>query len=268
MQKGFSVEPGVKQHGLFSRRSLECFVALMRAKIALRYYTSLLGSLWGIIGPLAMLAVLFAVFSSSYGEKLGKYPLYLLLGISCVNYFNGATIRCMHALKADRALVLNTPVRRELSVLSEVVLPTRLYIVELLLCAFISWCYGSLSFKILLLPLIIVIQAAFAAGAGLIAALAYCYLRDFENVWYLVTRLMLFATPVFYSLDMVDAVVGAFVYWLNPLTPLLLSLRQAVIAGSQFEPSVFAHALLVGAVGLTAGLLLFSRFQLRAVEEI
>ena len=55
--------------------------------LKIRYRNSVLGVLWSLIEPLLMLGVLFFVFSTMFKFEIENFPIYLLIGIICYNFF-------------------------------------------------------------------------------------------------------------------------------------------------------------------------------------
>lgn len=60
---------------------------LARANLRLSDHNSVLGALWGLLGPALMLVVLWAIFQAHFGRGVAAYPLYLLVGIVTVGFF-------------------------------------------------------------------------------------------------------------------------------------------------------------------------------------
>ena len=94
----------------------------------------------------------------------------------------------------------------------------------------------------------------------------HCFARDVEHIWSLVSRLLLFVTPVFYGLADLSPRARTLVAWLNPLTPFLVAVRAALI-DQAIPPLVYGYALLLGAGALLIGYGAFLLLENAAVER-
>jgi len=81
------------------------------------------------------------------------------------------------------------------------------------------------------------------------------------------SRLLFFATPVFYTLDSLGPVARRAVYWLNPVTPFVLAFRNVFLAGEALDLVVHAHALALGVAYFVVGYGVFLRWESLAVER-
>jgi ABC-type polysaccharide/polyol phosphate export permease len=64
----------------------------------------------------------------------------------------------------------------------------------------------------------------FSAGTALLLLMAYVRIRDLEPVWTVALRVLFYATPIIYPLELVPESFR-WVYALNPLTPILYQAR-------------------------------------------
>jgi ABC-type polysaccharide/polyol phosphate export permease len=229
------------------------FVELVRASFKVADHNSIAGALWSLIAPFAMLVALYLVFKNRFGEELAAYPLYLLIGISFVNYFATVTRFLIGVLPQNRSLMLDTTVPRETVILAQVAFHTYKLLVELLFCALLAAYYDRFTWGAMVaaVPLVTAF-VALVTGVGLLGAVVHSFARDIEHIWSLVSRLLLFVTPVFYDLESLSPLARFVITWLNPLTPFLTALRGLLI-GPVAPAGVYAHAMLVGTGFLVLG---------------
>lgn len=244
------------------------FAELSRAAMRAGDHNSMLGAAWSLLSPFVMLLALYLVFRNRFGSEVEAYPLYLLIGISLVNYFVTATRFLISILFGHRPLLLNTTVPRETVIASQLAVHSSKLLIEMAICGVFSLAYGLFSFWAALaaIPLILAFMAL-TAGVGLILALIHCFARDVEHIWSLISRLLLFVTPVFYTLDGLPPLAHLLVAWLNPLTPFLVSLRWLLIEGSPPEPLAYAYATALAFVVLAIGYAAFLRLEGTALER-
>jgi ABC-type polysaccharide/polyol phosphate export permease len=69
-------------------RYRELFVNLFRRDFQAKYRGSVLGIVWSLVNPVALMAVYLVVFGLLWqGSDIPRYPLYLLAGLTCWIFF-------------------------------------------------------------------------------------------------------------------------------------------------------------------------------------
>jgi len=87
---------------------IEEFLMLLRYKdllrllvingIKTRYKRSTLGIVWTLLNPLLNMAVMTFAFSALFRSTLAHYPVYILAGLLCWNFFSQTTTHAMNTL--------------------------------------------------------------------------------------------------------------------------------------------------------------------------
>ena len=241
---------------------------MVRANIKASDYHSFLGGMWSLVGTSVMLAALYLVFSRRFGQGIRGYPLYLLTGIILVNFFITATSYLLKVLIFNRDIALNSTIPRENLVLATISINAWKLGIELAICTLLSLGYGFYSWRsaLLFLPVLLAFLAL-VLGVGLALSLFYCFARDVEHIWGIFSRLFLFITPVFYTLDSLSPAMRAAILYLNPLTPFLLAFRAIFLRGGAVGAPVLGHCFLMGASALGAAYLVFLRWEGAALDR-
>ncbi|MCU0612439.1 MAG: ABC transporter permease [Candidatus Eisenbacteria bacterium] len=264
----FSDRLGSRLRRFFSRSNRLILLELARVNLKGGDYGSLLGGLWSLSGLSATLVVMYFVFSKRFGSDVRAYPLYLLLGILPVSFFVTTTTHMVKVFFVNRDVALNSTILRESLVLTSMSLHAYRLTFELLLCVVISLLYGFFTWKsVLLIVPLLAAFLAFVLGVGLIVSLLYCFARDIEYVWTLASRLLFFATPVFYTPESMSLAARRLIYFLNPLAPFLTAFRAVFIDGGQVSAFVYGHCLLLGVVVFSAGYMTFLGLEGAAMER-
>jgi ABC-2 type transport system permease protein len=253
---------------LGSRTNRMVLLELVRSNLRSSDCHSLLGGMWSILSTGAMLALLYLVFSRSFGTAVPGYPLYLLAGIVPVNFFITATGHLLKVFIYNRDIALNSTIPRESLVLATVSLHGWKLGIEMLLCALVSLACGSFSVSaaLILLP-VVVAFLALVVGVGLVLALSFCFARDVEHVWTIVSRLFFFASPVFYTLESLPPNVRLLVEYGNPLMPFLTAFRGVFLHRGVIEAGTLAQCAMLGATALVLGYLAFIRLEGAAMDR-
>ncbi|MCX5713941.1 MAG: ABC transporter permease [Candidatus Omnitrophica bacterium] len=254
---------------LFALDNFNLLRELIRAKLKSSDFNSPLGFVWSLFGPLVMLAIMYAMFKDRFGASVKNYALYLLVGISTLNYFISATTYLLKSFESSREIVLCSTIPRENIMLADLFIHTCKFIVELTLCVVLSLFYASFTLRsfLLLLPLVAA-YIAFVIGVSSMLAVAHAFNKDIEHIWSIFSRFVFFITPVFFTLDSISAFARRLVVYLNPFTPILLSFRSVLLEGGNVNWATYLQALFMGISIFGLGYILFHVFENLMIERI
>lgn len=251
---------------IISKWSWDLSLALAKAEFKIRYEGSYLGVFWYLINPLLTFTLLFLVFASRLGQNISYYPLYLLLGIVMFNYFHQSTHDSTRIINENRYLIKSISFPFWTLISSTVLKLLFSHIFEMLIFFIFMIFLGSSPLMIIFYPLIIAFFSVFVFGVSLIFASISVYFIDFENIWIFASRLLWFATPIFYEITN-----QKLLYVLNMFNPLFFFISFAR------EVVIYSHTpswwLLLGTIGYTflaliIGLCAFNKLKAKMTEMI
>ena len=259
----------LKARRLFSTHNHNLLLELIYADFKVYDRNSVLGIFWSLLNPASTLLIMYCVFARNFGHGVKFYPLYLLIGVVMVNFFITTTTKMIKSLSSNRNIVLNSTIPREDFILADLFVQTYKFIIELVLCCLLSLLYGALAWQNLplLLPLLLA-YIGLVLAVGLIISLLHCFAMDIEHFWAIASRLFLFITPVFYSLDHISPFFSKLIYWFNPLTPFLLSFRQIFINDAPMNLINYLYSIFWGCGALVFGYFIFLLFENLAIERV
>lgn len=219
-----------------------------------RYRGSALGLAWSFFSPLMMLAVYTFAFGVVFKAPwkgvpegdLGAFSLRLFAGLIAFNVFGEVAARAPLCISSVPSFVKK--VIFPLEVLPVAVLGASLYqaAVSFLILALGALVLGDgLPWTCLLAPLVLLPIVLVALGAGWVLASIGVYLKDVSQMIGLLVQVMLFATPVFYSLESIPAKVRWMIAW-NPLSAPIEAMRGLALDGVLPAPGPLLVALAVG----------------------
>ncbi len=203
-----------------------------------RYKGSFLGLFWSMFNPLLMLAVYTFAFGfifksrwSGLGDDPYAFAFALFPALLVFNYFSDCVNRAP-------GLVVGNP-----SYVKKVVFPLEVLGVVASLSAlfhfcigFFVWCAAYLIFEgvlpgtVLLMPLILAPLFLFTLGVTWILASLGVYLRDVQQVVGVMTSVLIFLSPVFYSIEAIPPKFRVVVL-INPLTYFVEWSRDVMVFG-------------------------------------
>jgi lipopolysaccharide transport system permease protein len=212
---------------------------LVQRNVASRYRGSLAGLLWSLVMPCVMLGVYLFVFGHIFVPAKGATTATNASAAFVLSLFAGMLLHGLVAecLGSGPAAILSQP-----SYVKKVVFPIELLPLTVVGTALVQFLIGSgvlvlallifqgLTAKALLWPLAWLPLLAFAAGITFILAALTVYLRDLAQLTGFFTTILLFLSPVFYSLESAPAALQSWLLF-NPLTIPIEATRSLLIRG-------------------------------------
>ena len=221
----------------------------------MRYRNSLLGPLWVIIQPMAMIVVYTVVFSQVMRAKLPGvdtsfgYSIFLCSGILTWGLFADIGNRSQNIFLDNAGLLrkINFP-RLCLPVVVVLNAAINFSIVFGLFTLFllVSGNFPGVTF-LALLPLLLILLT-FATGMGMVLGVVNVFFRDVGQLFTLALQFWFWLTPVVYPLGVLPAVAQKLMQ-LNPMAPLIAGFQTSLVAkqwpdwGSLAYPAVLACGL-------------------------
>lgn len=231
--------------------------------IVLRYRQTVVGFAWVIIQPLAAAGIFAVVFGQVAGLPTGGVPYFLfsLAGMLAWTLFNGIVSRAAPSLVANQALVSKVFFPRMLVPLSSVMSVLLDFVITFALFVVLLFGYGvNPGWAILATPLWVVAAILMSAGIGLACSALTVKYRDVNYALPWIMQILLYATPVAYSLSAVPENIR-WLFELNPLTWLLEAFRWSLLG--QPLPAAWQLVALAGVsvLGFLAGTLIFQKME-------
>jgi lipopolysaccharide transport system permease protein len=242
--------------------------ALIAREFAIRYKGSLLGVLWAIVSPLAMVAILYAVFTRIIPLNVAHYSSFVFTGLLPWTWFSASVLSGATSLLTNRDLVRKPFFAR--AVLPVVVVGTNflLYLLALPVLMGSVLLEGLLPTSALLfLPLVWLVQAIFTLALTMLVAALSVIIRDVRHLLDVVLMLWFYLTPVFYDVRLLPQETGRF-FVLNPMAVIVEAHRDILIAGFLPDLMALAGTALTGVLVLLFAYTIFRVFDGAFVEEL
>jgi ABC-type polysaccharide/polyol phosphate export permease len=254
---------------------------LTQRELKLRYKRSVLGWLWSLINPAAILLVYTLVFGTflridppvAGNGRLQSFAIYLFAGLVIWDFFSAVVTGSMGWLLSAGPLLNKIYFPPEapvfagaLSVLVQTATEAGILVAVLAIV-------DNLSVSALFLPIVMTLLFLFAVGLGLIASLANVYFRDITHIVSIGTTMLFYATPIVYPLELVPETVGPGVpireiIRLNPVSQ-FVGIARDILYHLRI-PSLGRLVLLaaVSAFTFVMGLLVFRRYGAHLSEDL
>lgn len=246
---------------LWRFRELLGFLAWRDIKV--RYKQTTLGVLWALIQPAVTLTVFTFIFGKLAGMPAGNapYPLLVLCGLLPWQLFSAAFSNASGSLVANTHLISKVYFPRLIVPLSSVAVALIDFAVVLVLLAVMClWWQFTPDWRIIVLPLFIVLTLLTAIGTGLwLTALTVKY-RDFRFVVPFLLQVGLFLSPVGFSSTNLPN--WRFIYSLNPMVGAIDGFRWCLLRGEPaLDPLNLAISIGMAALLLASGIWYFRRTE-------
>lgn len=251
----------------FDRRDYGMLVSLFRMTLGDRFLGSSLGLVWAILSPLLLMAIFVFVFTFVFPSRLpgrdGALPfvIWLVSGYAPWLGLSEGLSSATSSVTSSAGIVKNIAFKSELLPVVGAMLGLVPLAVGLVLVFALKIVSGeALSWTIIVLPIVILLQLAFVTGIGLFLAALNVFVRDTALALPSVLTILLFASPIFYPLSAYPPLAQAILIF-NPFYVLAECYRAPILAGTLPPLWMIAYLAVVSAVLLASGLWWFRRLK-------
>jgi len=214
-------------------RYRELFWFLVWRDILVRYKQTVIGVAWSVIRPLITMLVFTVVFGmlAKLPDNGVPYPLLVFAAMVPWNFFSNALAEGSGSLIGNANLLTKVYFPRIIIPISSVIVALVDLAISLAIMAGIMLWYGFLpDWRIVTLPLFLLLAFLPVAGAGLWFSALNVQYRDFRYVVPFVLQLGLYVSPVGFSSNIVPEQWRLF-YALNPMVGVIDGFRWALLRG-------------------------------------
>jgi ABC-2 type transport system permease protein len=224
--------PGPAAIGVDWNRFANLTRTLALTEFKLRFFGSALGYLWQLMRPLLLFGVLYTVFTLvlRFESSADFYPVALLSGIVMFVFVSESTGAAVTSLVDREPLVRKVQFPRlvvPLSVTLTGLMNLALNLIVVLVFLLVSG--GAVRFSWLELPILMALLALLTASLSTLLSALYVRYRDVRPVWEVVLQILFYATPIFYTLDIINNTTIERLLLINPLAVIIQQFRHAVI---------------------------------------
>ena len=226
-----------------------------------KYKRSVFGLLWSFLNPLLTMIVQFLVFSTFFKANTQNYPVYLLSGVICFNFFKETTEMCLTSISGNSNLINKVYIPRYIFPLARTLSSSVNLVISLVPLLLITLIMGmKLRASVLLIIFFLLCLIAFSLGAGMLLATLMVFFRDTQFLWGVLVQIWQYATPIFYPAEIIPDKYK-FVVRFNPLYHFIGNLRKCLIDGISPEPISYLYCLIFAIGMLLIGTYVFKKNQ-------
>lgn len=263
--KTLIIEPGRIEQQYFRDlwRYRELFLFLAWRDILVRYKQTVFGVLWAVMRPFLTMVVFTIVFSGI--AKLPSdgvpYPILVYAAMLPWQFFSSSFSEASNSLIGNSNLLTKIYFPRIIMPTSTVIVALVDFLVAFAILAVLMIYYRFVpDWRIITLPVFILLAFLTSMGAGLyIAALNVKY-RDFRYIIPFIVQFGLYISPVGFSTSVVPE-QWRLLYSLNPMVGVIDGFRWAILGQPLNKPAFLLS------IGVSVALFIFGLWYFRKTEK-
>jgi lipopolysaccharide transport system permease protein len=214
-------------------RYRELFYFLAWRDILVRYKQTAIGIAWALIRPFLTMVVFTIVFGNlaKLPSEGAPYPILVFAAMLPWQFFANSLSECSNSLITNANLISKVYFPRLVVPTSAVIVSFVDFLISgMILLGLMAWYNFVPSWRILTLPLFVLIAFAAAMGGGLWLAALNVEYRDFRYVVPFIVQFGLYISPVGFSSSVVPE-KWRLLYSLNPMVGVIDGFRWAILRG-------------------------------------
>jgi lipopolysaccharide transport system permease protein len=269
--------------------SRELLFNLTSREVRGKYKRTIFGQLWSLANPLALMLIYTLVFGVLFKSNplpgnpsgLNVFALWLLCGLLPWTFFSAVVTSGAASLVGNAGLIQKVSFTRIVLPLSTVGASAYNWLFEMAVLLIAITIAGG--FVLPWIPLLIVVMAllaVFAAGVGLLFAIANVYFRDTQYLLSIVLQLWIYLTPIIYPIERVAAssahqggllgtpitILG--LYDLNPIVHFVALFRQLIYDNRFPDPIEWLICVCWSFASIGVGMLIFRKNERNLAETL
>jgi ABC-2 type transport system permease protein len=223
--------------------SRELLIYLVRTEIKVKYKNSVLGLVWSMAAPAMTLAIYFFVFQIILGNKMPHFVIFLFAGLLIWNLFSLGLLTGTGVVVNNAGIVKKVSFPREILALAAVGSACVFFFFQaIVMVIFMLVLHTGPDLAYLpVLLLALVTGVILASALAVLLSSINVYLRDTQHLIEVILTAWFWACPIVYAYQQnIGLKLGpkglTFIYFLNPMVPLVLSFQRCIYA----HPTTYA----------------------------
>ncbi|WP_273477189.1 ABC transporter permease [Faecalicoccus acidiformans] len=237
-----------------------------------KYKGSFLGILWSFLNPLLQVVVYWIVFPFLMGRAgtVDNYLCYLVTGIIPWTFFTTVINQGTTSMIVNAGIIKKVYFPREIPLISQALSGLVNFFISCIIVVF--FCVGTgagISYHLILLPLIALIQMILSLGISFILSAIEVYVQDTEYIVNFILNMGFYATPILYNLDLLkgSGILYTLVSW-NPVTLLVNAYRDIFMNHVWPNTMQLIIVIIISLVVLVIGYKVFKKLEKGFAEEL
>lgn len=233
-----------------------------------KYKKSFLGVLWSFINPLLQLLVYSLVFSFIMKSNIENYTVFLVVALIPWTFFSSTLVQSTLSIVGSAGIVKKVYFPREILPISTVTSNLFNFLISCIIIVAALLISGvGLSFYILLLPLVVIVQYILLIGLTFIVSSITVYIRDLEYFINVLMMLWFYLNPIVYSIDFIPQ-KWLPIFKLNPMLHIINAYRDILFYKRLPDMLNLLIWFIISLVIMFVGYKIFKKLEKRFAEEL
>lgn len=246
----------------------EFFKTSVKKEFRGKYKNSFLGVLWSFINPLLQMLVYSFVFSFITKADIPHFTVFLVVALIPWNFFNLSITQCAACVISNAGILKKIYFPREILPLTILTSNLLNFIISCLIIIVALVISGiGISWYILFVPIIVLIQYLFTLALGFIISSLSTYIRDLMYFINIIMMLWFYLCPVVYSADLIPAQYKT-IFNLNPLLHMINAYRDCLYYKQMPNLKILLILGIASIVFCFIGYKVFKKLEKNFVEEL
>lgn len=240
----------------------------IKKEIRGKYKGSFLGILWSFLNPLLTVAVYAIVFPYIMRVKTDNYLIFLICGVIPWTFFTTAINQGMITIRTNAGIVKKVYFPREILPISVVMSALVNFFISCIIILIFCIVGGvGISWHLLLLPVVAIIQFCLTLGLVLGLSAINIYIKDTEYIVQFLINMLFYGTPILYTATLFPKSLQWILY-LNPMTHIIDAYRNIFMYHQMIGLNSFIYMVGISLIILIIGLLVFRKLEKGFAEEL
>ncbi len=233
-----------------------------------KYKASFLGVLWSFVNPLLSVLVYAIVFPYIMRVQTENYLIFLICGVLPYTWFTTCVGGASGIFVYQANIIKKVYFPREILPISSVTSGMVNFLISSIIIVLFVLIGGiGLSWHLVFLPFIMVIQYIFSLAVVFLLSAINVYIRDIEYIVMFFLQMLFYVTPIIYSSTMFHGWM-MWIFKLNPLAHLLNAYRDIFYVHAVPEILNLSILLVISIILLIISYVIFKKLERGFAEEL
>jgi len=252
-------------------RYRELFYFLSWRDILVRYKQTVIGIAWSVIRPIITMVVFTIVFGriANLPSADAPYPILVFTALLPWLFFSSALSDSSNSLIGNANMISKIYFPRMILPASTVIVALIDFFISFILLGIIMLWYGFVpSWKIVFVPLFLILAMIVSLGAGFFLSALNVKYRDFKYIVPFIIQFGLYVSPVGFSSDIIPQ-KWRFIYSINPMVGVIDGFRWSIIGkGVEFYIPGFLISIFLAILLFIIGIIYFRKTEKTFADRI
>lgn len=246
----------------------------IKKEIRGKYKGSFLGVLWSFVNPLLQVLVYALVFPYLMDMRGGTdhYLIYLVVGIIPWTFFTNTIVQGISSIRYNGGIIKKVYFPREILPISVVISGLINFLIScIIVLVFVIFGGFGVSWHLIFLPLIAILQGLFSLGIVLALSAINVYIKDAEYIVTFIVNMLFYGTPILYELKSFSSNVPDILITmvkLNPLTHFMDAYRDIFMYHNVPSLNILAILSVLSILMFFIGYIIFKKLEKGFAEEL